>query len=153
MALVMRRGVYLAFAPDKSSDKRWIIVGDEPTVCKRLPNTVCASQWRNWEESFLDLKSNGFQLEAARLHDKPAPSGLCGVIALVMLFLILQGVEVVESGNRRRVDAQWQHGMSCHKRGWNWICLCLTRQWQIQVCLRLPSAPDPQSAMALSKRH
>jgi hypothetical protein len=43
------------------------------------------------EESFLDLKSNGFNLEASRLRDKFALSQLCGVIALTTLFLVLQG--------------------------------------------------------------
>ncbi len=143
-------GVYLAFAHDKSSDERWIIVSDEPTSVQTF---VQYRQRFTVEESFLDLKSNGFQLEASRLRDKHALSQLCGVIALTMLFLILQGVQVVKSGNRRRVDAHWHRGMSYLKLGWNWIRLCLTQQWQIQVHLRLPSAPDPQPAMASSKQH
>lgn len=101
----------------------------------------------------MDLKSNGFQLEASRLRDKHALSQLCGVIALTMLFLILQGVQVVDSGNRRWVDLHWHRGMSYLKLGWNWIRLCLTGQWQIQVCCLLNSAPDPQPAMASLKQH
>lgn len=143
-------GVYLAFAHDKRSDERWIIVSDEPTSVQtfnqyRLRFTV--------EESFLDLKSNGFNLEASRLRNKHALSQLCGVIALTMLFLILQGTQVVDSGNRRQVDPHWQRGMSYLKLGWNWIRLCLTKHWQIQVHLRLSSAPDPQPAMASLKQH
>lgn len=143
-------GVYLAFAYDKSSDERWVIASDEPTGVQtfaqyRLRFTV--------EESFLDLKSNGFQLEASRLRDKHSLSQLCGVIALTILFLILQGVQVVELGNRRRVDPHWHRGMSYLKLGWNWIRLCLTQHWQIQVCLLLPSARDPQPSMASLKQH
>ena len=143
-------GIYLAFAHDKSSDERWVIASDEPTSMQtfaqyRLRFTV--------EESFLDLKSNGFQLEASRLREKFALSQLCGVIALTMLFLILQGTQVVESGNRRLVDPHWRRGMSYLKLGWNWIRLCLTRQWQIQVHVLLPSTADPQPSMASSKQH
>jgi hypothetical protein len=100
------------------------------------------------EESFLDLKSNGFNLEACRLRDKRALSQLLGVIALTMLFLVLQGVQVVASGQRRQVDSHWRRGMSYLKLGWNWVRLAVTRQLRIVVDLFLPSHPDPQPAIA-----
>jgi len=140
--------VYLAFAHDKLSDEDWVIVSDE------LTNLQTFAQYRlrfSVEESFLDLKSNGFNLEASRLRDKFALSQLCGVIALTMLFLVLQGVQVVASGKRRQVDAHWNRGMSYLKLGWNWIRLALTQQWTIQVYPFLSSLPDPQPAVA-SKR-
>ncbi|NJN56513.1 MAG: transposase [Leptolyngbyaceae cyanobacterium SL_5_9] len=87
--------VYLAFAHDKQSNEDWVIVSDQPT------NLQTFAQYRLRfcvEESLLDLKSNGFNLEASRLRDKFALSQLCGVIALTMLFLVLQGVQVVASG-------------------------------------------------------
>ena len=140
--------VYLAFAHDQQSDEDWTIVSDEPTTLQTF------AQYRlrfSVEESFLDLKSNGFNLEASRLRDKFALSQLCGVIALTMLFLVLQGGQVVASGNRRQVDAHWNRGMSYLKLGWNWIRLAITRQWKIQVYPFLSSLPDPQPAIA-SKR-
>jgi hypothetical protein len=76
----------------------------------------------------LDLKSNAFNLESSRLRDKFALSQLCGVIALKMLFLLLQGTQVVASGKRRWVDPHWQRGMSYLKLGWNWIRLAITHQ-------------------------
>jgi hypothetical protein len=105
------------------------------------------------EESFLDLKSNGFNLEASRLRDKFALSQLCGVIGLTMLFLVLQGVNVVASGNRRQVDAHWNRGMSYLKLGWNWIRLAITHQWKIQLYPFLSSLPDPQPAIASKRQH
>ncbi len=123
-------------------------MSDEPT------NLQTFAQYRLRlcvEESFLDLKSNGFNLEASRLRDKFALSQLCGVIALTMLFLVLQGVQVVASGKRRQVDAHWYRGMSYLKIGWNWIRLAMTHQWQIQVYSFLSSLPDPQPAIP-SKR-
>lgn len=142
--------VYLAFAHDKLSDEDWVIVSDEPT------NLQTFAQYRLRfcvEESFLDLKSNGFNLEASRLRDKFALSQLCGVIALTMLFLVLQGVQVVASGKRRQVDAHWQRGMSYLKLGWNWIRLAITRQWKIQVFQFLSSLPDPHPAIASKRQH
>jgi hypothetical protein len=140
--------VYLAFAHDKLSDEDWVIVSDEPTSLQTFAQyrlRFCV------EESFLDVKSNGFNLEASRLRDKFALSHLCGVIALTMLFLVLQGVQVVASGKRRQVDAHWKRGMSYLKLGWNWIRLAITHQWKIQVFQVLSSLPDPQPALA-SKR-
>ncbi len=128
----------------------WTIVSDEAT------NIQTFAQYRlrfQVEESFLDLKSNGFHLEASRLRDKFALSQLCGVIALTMLFLVLQGVQVVASGQRRRVDAHWQRGMSYLKIGWNWIRLAITQQWKIPVHQFLTSVPDPQPAIASRRQH
>jgi DDE family transposase len=142
--------VYLAFAHDKQSDENWVIVSDEPTTLQTFAQyrlRFCV------EESFLDLKSNGFNLEASRLRDKFALSQLCGVIALTMLFLVLQGVQVVASGQRRRVDAHWKRGMSYLKLGWNWIRLAITHQWKIQVFQFLSSRTDPQPAIASKRQH
>ena len=108
--------VYLAFAQDRPSGENWVIVSDEPT------NLQTFAQYRlrfQVEESFLDLKSNGLNLEASRLRNKLALSQLCGVVALTMLFLVLQGTQVVETGKRRLVDPHWHRGMSYLKLGWN----------------------------------
>jgi len=123
-------------------------VSDEPTTLQTFAQYQLRFQV---EESFLDLKSNGFNLEASRLRDKFALCQLSGVIALTMLFLILQGTQVVASGQRRRVDTHWQRGMSYLKLGWNWIRLAITHQSPIQVSRFLSSLPDPQPTIA-SKR-
>lgn len=106
--------VYLAFAHDKLSGEDWVIVSDEPTNLQ----TFAQYQLRFCvEESFLDIKSNGFNLEASRLRDKFALTQLISVIALTMLFLVLQGTQVVTSGKRRLVDPHWNRGMSYLKLG------------------------------------
>jgi hypothetical protein len=142
--------VYLAFAHDQQSGEQWVIVSDEPTTVQTFAQYRLRFQV---EESFLDLKSNGFNLEASRLRDKFALSQLCGVIALTMLFLVLQGMNVVASGNRRQVDAHWNRGMSYLRIGWNWIRLAITQQWKIQVYPFLSSLPDPQPAIASKRQH
>ncbi|NES96219.1 MAG: transposase [Desertifilum sp. SIO1I2] len=142
--------VYLAFAHDQPSGEHWVIVSDEPTTLKTFAQYRLRFQV---EESFLDLKSNGFNLEASRLRDKFALSQLCGAIALTMLFLVLQGVQVVAAGQRRQVDAHWKRGMSYLKLGWNWVRLAITHQWKIQVFQFLSSLPDPQPAIASKRQH
>jgi Transposase DDE domain len=141
-------GVYLAFTHDRQSREDWVMVSDQPTTLQTFAQYQLRFQV---EESFLDLKSNGFHLEASRLRDKFALSQLCGVIALTTLFLVLQGTQVVAKGNRRLVDTHWRRGMSYLKLGWNWVRLALTRQWQIENYQFLSSLPDPQPAFA-SKR-
>ncbi len=83
--------VYLAFAHDQASHEDWVIVTDEPASLQTFAEYRLRFQV---EESFLDLKSNGFNLEASRLRDKFALFQLCGAIALTMLFLVLQGTQV-----------------------------------------------------------
>lgn len=140
--------VYLAFAHDRQSGEDWVIVSDEPATLQTFAQYRLRFQV---EESFLDLKSNGFNLEASRLRDKFALCQLCGVMALTTLFLILQGTQVVTAGKRRLVDTHWKRGMSYLKLGWNWVRLAVTRQWDIQIYLFLSSLPDPDPAFA-SKR-
>ena len=143
-------GVYLAFAHDQQSGQDWVIVSDEPTTIQTFAQYRLRFQV---EESFLDLKSNGFNLEASRVRDKFAFSKLCGVIALTILFLILQGTLLVASGKRRLVDPHWSRGMSYLKLGWNWVRLVITRQWDIQIGRFLSALPDPQPAIASKRQH
>jgi hypothetical protein len=85
--------------------------------------------------------------------DDPEPKRLCGVIALTMLFLVLQGGQVVASGKRCQVDTHWKRGMSYLKLGWSWIRLAITYHWKIPVFQVLSSLPDPQPAIASKRQH
>jgi hypothetical protein len=80
------------------------------------------------EESFLDDKSNGFELEAT-------------------LYLTAQGTEVVAQGKRRLVDPHWFRGSSYLKIGWNWVKTALTQGWELFQTLILPSSLDPSPAL------
>ena len=53
-----------------------------------------------FEETFIDDKSNGFELELSHLRDKKKLERLCLVLAIATLFLFAQGVAVVESRQR-----------------------------------------------------
>jgi Transposase DDE domain len=137
--------VYLAFAHDQQSGEFWMIVSDAPTSLQTFAEYRLRFQI---EENFLDLKSNGFQMQACRISDPFALTQLLWVVALTMLFLVLQGTAVVAQGQRRAVDPHWKRGMSYLKIGWNWMRLAITEQSKIQLCRFLSSAPDPEPAMA-----
>ncbi len=142
--------VHIAFARHPQSNEFRIVVSNEPTDM----NTFEEYGLRfDIEENFLDDKSNGFQLEATLIRNAKSLSRLCFVLAVTTLYLVSQGVAVVEGGKRRLVDPHWFRGNSYLKIGWKWIKRALSRGWNLTTCLRLPPDPDPQPAMASRKQH
>src|SRR4029453_10198116 len=83
------------------------------------------------EETFLDDKSNGFQLESSLIRSAEALTRLCLVLAVTTLYLVAQGTEVVHQGKRRGVGPHWFRGQSYLKIGWNWVKLALSRGWKL----------------------
>ena len=86
---------------------------------------LCLRLWGCYEchieETFLDDKSNGFELERSRIRDAIMLERLCFVLAIATLYLTAQGVAVVESGQRRVVDVHWFRGNSFFRIGWDWL--------------------------------
>ncbi len=142
--------LHLAMGRPLDSNERWIVISDEPTDL----DTFREYGWRfDIEENFLDDKSNGFQLEASLIRSAPALERLCLVLAVSTLYLVSQGVHIVETGQRRRVDAHWFRGSSYLKIGWNWIRRALSRKEKLLNHLVLSPKPDPEPAMASRKQH
>jgi hypothetical protein len=142
--------VHIAFARHPQSNEFWIVVSNEPTDM----NTFEEYGLRfDIEENFLDDKSNGFQLEATLIRSAKSLSRLCFVLAITTLYLVSQGVAVVEQGQRRLVDPHWFRGHSYLKIGWKWVKRALSRGEDIVARLRLSPHPDPEPAMASRKQH
>ena len=116
--------VHLAVARPQSGNDFWYVLSDEPTDVTTL--TEYGLRF-DIEENFLDDKSNGFQLESSLIRSAPALTRLCLLLALTTLYLVSQGVEVVQQGKRRWVDPHWFRGQSYVKIGWNWVQLALSR--------------------------
>ena len=140
--------VHLALARLPGRKLYWFVVSDEPTDVHTLDEYGLRF---DIEENFLDDKSNGFQLESSCIRSTSALSRLCFVVALTTLYLVCQGVEVVNQGKRRWVDAHWFRGKSYLKIGWDWIIMALNKGLELITRLFLPSEPDPEPAIA-SKR-
>lgn len=141
--------VYLAVAREGVSGELWYIVSDEPTTLQTFREY---SLRFDIEESFLDDKSNGFELESSEIRSAPALSRLCFVLAIATLYLTAQGTELVAQGKRRWVDPHWFRGNSYLRIGWGWVKTALTQGWQLFNTLCLRGKPDPEPAMASRKQ-
>jgi hypothetical protein len=137
--------VSLALARHSSTGEYWYIVSDEPTTVRTF-----AEYGRRFEieESFLDDKSNGFQLESSLVRDPDALTRLCLVVAVATLYLVAQGTQVVAAHKRRWVDPHWLRGNSYLRIGWQWVKTALARGWELFATLRLSGAPDPDPCRA-----
>lgn len=137
--------VHVALARLENGREYWFVVSDEPTGVETFDEY---GRRFSIEENFLDDKSNGFQLEASLIRSADAVSRLCFVLAMVTLYLVAQGVEVVAQGKRRWVDPHWFRGSSYLKIGWLWIRRALRNHWPLLTHLALPGEPDPEPAIA-----
>jgi hypothetical protein len=142
--------LHLAMGRPLDSDERWIVISDEPTDRETFREYGLRF---DIEENFLDDKSNGFHLEASLIRSAPALERLCLVLAVATLYLVSQGTHIVETGQRRRVDAHWFRGSSYLKIGWNWIRRALSRKEKLLNHLALSPKPDPEPTMASRKQH
>lgn len=137
--------VHLAIAKVKNSKEKWFVLSSQPTDLA----TFVEYGWRfDIEESFLDDKSNGFQVEDTRLNCAEALTRLCFVLAVATLVLTVQGTDVVETEQRRLVDAHWFRGSSYLKIGWRWIRRAVVKGWQLLTRLALSPLPDLEPSFA-----
>ena len=119
--------VYIVLART-TTDEIWAVVSDQPVSLNTLKEYALRF---SIEETFLDDKSNGFELERSRIRSAQKLERLCFVLAIATLYLTAHGVAVVESGQRRTVDVHWFRGNSYFRIGWDWLrrALCLG-QWR-----------------------
>ncbi|NEP54175.1 MAG: transposase [Moorea sp. SIO3C2] len=141
--------VNLGLACEGISGELWYIVSDEPTTLQTFREYGLRF---DIEESFLDDKSNGFELESCEIRNASALSRLCFVLGIATLYLTAQGTKVVALGKRRFVDPHWFRGNSYLKIGWAWVLTALTQGWELFETLILSGKPDPSPAMASRKQ-
>lgn len=141
--------VHLALAHHRERQEQWRVLSDLPTSLE----TFDAYGLRfDIEESFLDDKSNGFQLESSQLDDAQVLERLCFVLAMTTLFLVCQGAEVVAQDRRRLVDPHWSRGLSYLKIGWRWVKRALVKRWTLISTFSLSGEPDPEPAIASRRK-
>ena len=124
----------------------WYLLSSDPTT----PETFSEYHSRmSIEFEILDNKSNGFHIQRSVLRDPHALDRLGLVLAAVTLFLVAQGVEVVERGERRLVDPHWYRGCSYLKIGWRYVKRMFSHPTVTLIQrLSLPPGPDPLPAIA-----
>ena len=89
--------------------EQWQVVSDEPTGVETFAEYGERFQI---EEGFLDDKSGLFGLEASRRRNASSLERLVLVIYTATLFLVSEGLQVVEQGLQRTVDPHWQRGLA-----------------------------------------
>ena len=111
----------------------WAVLSNQKTTLKTLHDYGFRF---SIEESFLDDKSNGFELERSRIRSAQMLERLCFVLAVTTLYLTAQGLAVVEAGNRVQVDVHWLRGNSFFRIGWDWIRRALLEPRQLIARVR-----------------
>ncbi len=132
--------VHLALAcpQDQPDDPRYV-VSDEPTDLNTLDEYGLRF---DIEESFLDEKSGGFQLQTSELATPDALERLVLILAIATLHFTSIGLGVGAAKVRRWVDTHWDRGLSYLKIGWRWLRQCYRRGWQVFASFWLDPTPD-----------
>lgn len=114
--------VDLALARVKTENgfEEWAVVSDDPTSLKTFDEYDLRF---DVEESFLDEKSAGFQLESSEIRDDDvALNRLILIWAVATLYLLSCGVLVAQADpQRRKIDGHWRRGLSYLQIGWRWL--------------------------------
>ncbi|WP_407541941.1 transposase (plasmid) [Deinococcus radiomollis] len=133
--------VHVVLGRPTDAPEQWQVVSDEPTGVETFAEYGERFQI---EEGFPDDKSGLFGLEASRLRDAASLECLVLVISTATLFLVSEGLQIVERGLRRTVDAHWQRGLSYLKIGLRALQHALGRGEAVFARLRLHGSTDPE---------
>jgi hypothetical protein len=144
--------VHLALANIKTENgfEEWAIVSDDPTSLKTFDEYGLRF---DVEESFLDDKSAGFQLESSEIRDDQALNRLILILAVSTLYLVSCGVQVAQTDSqRRKVDGHWHRGLSYLQIGWRWLFHALSNSFPLPSGLRLLSGQNFEPVFASKKQ-
>ncbi|MGL4622794.1 MAG: transposase [Chroococcidiopsis sp.] len=72
---------------------------------------------------------------------------------MATLYVSSQGVEVVDSGQRRWVDSHWFRGNSYFRIGIDWVKASLINGWKLIRSVTFSGNQDPHPAIASLKQH
>lgn len=137
--------VNIALANPVDEDDPWYIISHDPTNLTTLDEYALRF---DIEESFLDDKSGGFQVESSKLDEAPAIARLFLVLAIATLHFTSVGVAVVKRKARRWVDTHWDRCMSYLKIGWQWLRQQFRKNWPVLPPFGLDPEIDPEPAIA-----
>ncbi|MDQ3496791.1 MAG: IS4 family transposase [Actinomycetota bacterium] len=102
----------------------WLLATDLPE-----PRQVLSCYRRRmWiEEMFADFKGHGFDLESTQLRRFGRLSRLTLAVAMLYVWLVVYGAEVVKRGQRRLVDRSDRRDHSLFRLGYNMVDRCLAQ--------------------------
>ena len=142
--------VHVVLGRPTDGPEQWQVVSDEPTSLETFADYGERFQI---EEGFLDDKSGLFGLEASRLRDAASLERLIVVISTATLFLVSEGLHIVEQNLRRIIDPHWQRGLSYLKIGLRAMQYALARGQAIFSRLGLHGGADPEPVSCRTSKH
>ncbi len=108
----------------KGEREPWLLVTNLPTSREAL----WAYKRRMWiEEMFGDFKGHGFDLESTQLRRFEKLSRLTLAVALLYVWLVENGAEVIKRGQRRLIDRSDRREYSVFRLGCNMLNRCLAQ--------------------------
>ena len=110
----------------------WLLATNLPT-----PKAALATYRRRmWiEEMFGDFKKHGFDLESTHLRHFMRLSRLTLAVALLYVWLVSFGSQVIKNGHRRQVDRSGRKDLSVFRIGLNMVERCLTNSLPLSIRL------------------
>jgi hypothetical protein len=110
----------------------WMLATNLPTLRAALK----AYRYRVWiEETFGDLKDNGFDLEASRLHTVQHLQRLTLAVMLLYLDLLATGSRAIKNGQRHLVDRANRRDLSLFRIGLYLRERCLANETPFRIHL------------------
>src|SRR5215210_1068265 len=108
----------------KGEKEPWLLATNLATSKEALS----AYEKRMWIEGmFADFKGHGFDLESTRLRRFGRLSRLTLAVAMLYVWLVVYGAEVVKRGQRRLVDRSDRRDHSLFRLGYNMLDRCLAQ--------------------------
>jgi len=139
----------LGYVRTSNSYEQWLLISDRPTSLDTFDEYGLRF---DIEESFLDDKSAGFQLESSEIRNADALSRLCLILATATLYLVSSGTAVAAMNLRRQVDTHCQRGLSYFQLGWRWTQTALASGRKLLNFIWLDPQPDPEPVFASRKQ-
>ncbi len=120
----------------KGEEEPWLLATSLPSSREALSGY----KKRMWIEGmFADFKGQGFDLESTRLRRFEKLSRLTLAVAMLYVWLVVYGAEVVKRGKRKLVDRADRRDLSLFRLGLNMLERCLAQGIEPFVRL-LPSS-------------
>lgn len=120
---------------ERGQKEPWLIATNFPT----RRTALYAYKRRMWiEEMFGDFKKHGFDFESTHVHHPDRLSVLTLAIALLYIWLVFDGVNLNQSGQRSWVDRSDRRDLSVFQIGLRWIERCLKNSAPFSMSFLLP---------------
>lgn len=136
--------VHIALAPEPAEEP-WYLASNSPYGCSALANYRCRY---NVEHSFRDDKSGGWKWEDSPLTAPIQTDRLCLIMAVATLYMVTEGTDLADHGQRQELDPHDTRGLSYFQIGLRSVKRRLSQGRHLRLRLFLDPRPDPDPVSA-----